>query len=159
MKVALRELRRRPARFVTATLILTLVAVLVMFLGGLLDGLIRGSTGALRAQDADVIVYSDTARSTFARSRIEADTRGDRRGRARRRAHRRDRSRAARGAGARQRPTRAGGNGLVRVRAGALRRSRATSPRARCTPMTYCAPTASRSGWRSCSALPDHRSP
>src|SRR5690606_15850735 len=35
MKVALRELRRRPARFVTATVILTLVAVLVMFLGGL----------------------------------------------------------------------------------------------------------------------------
>jgi putative ABC transport system permease protein len=55
--------------------ILTLVAVLVMFLGGLLDGLIRGSTGALRAQDADVIVYSDAARSTFARSRIEAGTR------------------------------------------------------------------------------------
>jgi putative ABC transport system permease protein len=75
MKTALRELRRRPARFVTATVILTLVAVLVMFLGGLLDGLIRGSTGALRAQDADVIVYSDTAQSTFARSRIEADTR------------------------------------------------------------------------------------
>ena len=75
MKLALRELRRRPGRFVTATIILTLVAVLVMFLGGLLDGLIRGSTGALRAQQADVIVYSDTARSTFARSRIDAETR------------------------------------------------------------------------------------
>lgn len=75
MKIALRELRRRPARFVTATVTLTLVAVLVMFLGGLLDGLLRGATGALRAQDADVIVYSDTAQSTFARSRIEADTR------------------------------------------------------------------------------------
>ena len=75
MKLALRELRRRPGRFVTATVILTLVAVLVMFLGGLLDGLISGATGALRAQQADVIVYSDTARSTFARSRIDADTR------------------------------------------------------------------------------------
>ena len=75
MRLALRELRRRPGRFVTATVILGLVAVLVMFLGGLLDGLIRGSTGALRAQDADLIVYSDTARSTFARSRIDADTR------------------------------------------------------------------------------------
>lgn len=77
MRLALRELRRRPARFVTATVILTLVAVLVMFLGGLLDGLIRGSTGALRAQDADLIVYSDTAQSTFARSRIEAATRAE----------------------------------------------------------------------------------
>lgn len=75
MKIALRELVRRPARFVTAALILTLVAVLVMFLGGLLDGLVRGSTGALRAQDADLVVYSDAARSTFARSRIDADTR------------------------------------------------------------------------------------
>ena len=75
MRIALRELRRRPARFVTATVTLTLVAVLVMFLGGLLDGLVRGSTGALRAQDADLIVYSDTARATFARSRIEAETR------------------------------------------------------------------------------------
>lgn len=75
MRLALRELRRRPGRFVTATAILALVAVLVMFLGGLLDGLLRGATGALRAQDADLIVYSDTARSTFARSRIDADTR------------------------------------------------------------------------------------
>ena len=41
MKLALRELRRRPGRFVTATIILTLIAMLLMFLGGLLDGLIR----------------------------------------------------------------------------------------------------------------------
>ena len=75
MRLAMRELRRRPGRFITASVILTLVAVLVMFLGGLLDGLVRGSTGALRAQDADVIVYSDAARSTFARSRIDADSR------------------------------------------------------------------------------------
>ena len=59
MKLALRELIRRPGRFVTATLILTLIAVLLMFLGGLLDGLTRSATGAVRAQDADAIVYSD----------------------------------------------------------------------------------------------------
>ena len=41
MRLALRELRRRPGRFEVATTILTLVAVLLMFLGGLLDGLIR----------------------------------------------------------------------------------------------------------------------
>ena len=57
MRLALRELIRRPGRFVTATVILTLVAVLVMFLGGLLDGLIRSSTDAVRAQDADLIVF------------------------------------------------------------------------------------------------------
>jgi putative ABC transport system permease protein len=75
MKLALRELARRPGRFVTATAILTLIAILLMFLGGLLDGLIRTSTGALRAQDADAVVYSEASRSSFLRSRIEPDLR------------------------------------------------------------------------------------
>ncbi len=75
MKLALTELRRRPGRFATATVILTLIAVLLMFLGGLLDGLIANSTGALRAQQADVVVYSDTAQASFVRSRIEPDVR------------------------------------------------------------------------------------
>ena len=39
-------------------------------LGGLLDGLYLGSTGAIRAQKADVIVYSQSARDSFLRSRI-----------------------------------------------------------------------------------------
>lgn len=75
MKLALRELVRRPGRFVTATLILTLIAILLMFLGGLLDGLIRSSTGAVRAQQADAIVYSDSSRASFIRSRIEPEVR------------------------------------------------------------------------------------
>lgn len=75
MKLALKELRRRPGRFATATVILTLIAVLLMFLGGLLDGLIASSTGAIRAQDVDAIVYSDTAQASFVRSRIDPDLR------------------------------------------------------------------------------------
>lgn len=75
MKLALRELLRRPGRFVTATVILTLIAVLLMFLGGLLDGLIRNSTGAVEAQDADALVFSDTSQASFLRSRIEPETR------------------------------------------------------------------------------------
>jgi putative ABC transport system permease protein len=75
LRLALRELRRRPSRFVTATAILTLIAILLMFLGGLLDGLIRLSTGAVRAQPADAIVYSSTSQASFLRSRIEPDTR------------------------------------------------------------------------------------
>ncbi|MEY2959725.1 MAG: hypothetical protein RLZZ01_2293 [Actinomycetota bacterium] len=75
MKLALRELVRRPGRFVTATAILTLIAILLMFLGGLLDGLIATSTGAVRAQSGDTIVYSDTSRSSFLRSRIEPGVR------------------------------------------------------------------------------------
>ncbi len=75
MNLAWRELRRRPTRFVTATSILTLLAILLMFLGGLLDGLLGAATGALRAQRADVIVYSSTAKSSFVRSRITPSTR------------------------------------------------------------------------------------
>lgn len=75
MKLALRELVRRPGRFTTATVILALIAMLLLFLGSLLDGLIRSATGALRAQDADVIVYADGAQASFARSRIDPDLR------------------------------------------------------------------------------------
>jgi putative ABC transport system permease protein len=71
--LALRELRRRPGRFVAATAILTLIALLLMFLGGLLDGLLASSTGAYRAQKADVIVYSGDARRSLVRSRITAE--------------------------------------------------------------------------------------
>lgn len=71
MKIALIELIRKPGRFATAAVILTLIAILLMFLGGLLDGLLRASTGAIRAQDADAIVYSDTAKASFQRSRID----------------------------------------------------------------------------------------
>lgn len=71
MRVALRELRRRPGRFGAATAILTLIAILLMFLGGLLDGLTAGNTGALRAQQADLIVYSATSQDSLVRSRID----------------------------------------------------------------------------------------
>jgi putative ABC transport system permease protein len=71
MKLALRELRRRPSRFVTATVILLLVAVLLMFLGGLVDGLIGNSTGAVRAQRGDLIVFSSDAKDSFLRSRVD----------------------------------------------------------------------------------------
>jgi len=75
MNLALKELRRRPGRFATATLIITLIAILLMFLGSLLDGLIRSSTGAIRAQDVDAIVYSSTAQASFPRSRLDVDVR------------------------------------------------------------------------------------
>jgi putative ABC transport system permease protein len=71
MRLALRELRRRPGRFVVAASILGVIAVLLMFLGGLLDGLLASSTGAYRAQRADVVVYSANARESLVRSRIE----------------------------------------------------------------------------------------
>ena len=75
MRLALRELRRRPGRFAVAAVILTLIALLLMFLGGLLDGLIGSQTGAYRAQNADLVVYSDNARESLVRSRIDPDLR------------------------------------------------------------------------------------
>ena len=75
MRIAWLELRRRPGRFATATIILTLIATLLMLLGGLLDGLLDGSTSALAAQRGDVVVFSDTAESSFLRSRITAEQR------------------------------------------------------------------------------------
>jgi putative ABC transport system permease protein len=75
MMLALRELRRRPGRFVTATLILLLLSLLLMFLGGLVDGLIGNSTGAVRAQQADLIVFSSDAQDSFLRSTIDTDLR------------------------------------------------------------------------------------
>lgn len=75
MRLALRELRRRPGRFTMATLTLAVLTALLLFLAGLLDGLYLGSTGALRAQRADVFVYGDASRESFLRSRITPPTR------------------------------------------------------------------------------------
>ena len=75
LKLPLRELIRRPSRFLVATVVLGFLATLLLFLGGLLDGLYLGSTGAIRAQQGDVIVYSASARDSFLRSRIDADLR------------------------------------------------------------------------------------
>lgn len=55
---------------------MTLIAILLMFLGGLLDGLTKGSTGAFRAQRADFMVFSATAQDSLVRSRIDPAVRG-----------------------------------------------------------------------------------
>lgn len=77
MRLAFRELRRRARRFVPTTVALTLLVVLLLALGGLLDGLFLGSTGALRAQEADLVVFADTARQSTIRSRIDPATRAE----------------------------------------------------------------------------------
>ena len=70
MRLALRELRRQPTRFAVATLVLAVLAVLLMFIGSLLDGLLASQTGAYRAQRAELIVYSSDARTSVVRSRL-----------------------------------------------------------------------------------------
>lgn len=71
MRLALRELRRNARRFVPTTVALALLVVLLLLLGGLLDGLYRGSTGALRAQQSDLVVFSTASRDSAIRSRID----------------------------------------------------------------------------------------
>ncbi len=75
VKVPVRELLRRPGRFAVAGVSLALLTVLLLLLGGLLDGLFLGSTGAIRIQDADVFVYSDDAQKSFLRSRVTPELR------------------------------------------------------------------------------------
>lgn len=75
MRVALTELRRRPGRFVPVLATLTLLTVLLLLLGGLLDGLYLGSSGALRAQPGELIVYDAGARGQLERSTIDGEVR------------------------------------------------------------------------------------
>lgn len=77
MRIALRELRRRPGRFLFVGAALTLLSVLLLLLGGLLDGLFLGGTGAIRSQDAAVFVYSSDAQDSFLRSRITPELRSE----------------------------------------------------------------------------------
>jgi putative ABC transport system permease protein len=77
MKTAWRELIRKPSRFLTAGGALTLIVVLILLLGGLLDGLYLGSTRALEAQSAGVFVYSADANDSFFRSRIDGNLRAE----------------------------------------------------------------------------------
>ncbi len=76
MRLGWRELVRRPSRFIAAGAMLTFIVLLLLLLGGLLDGLYGASTGAYRAQSASVIVYSETSRGSILRSRVDRVTRG-----------------------------------------------------------------------------------
>jgi len=72
MRLAWRELIRRPSRFLTAGAALTLIVLLLLVLGGILDALVGSSTGLLRAQSAPLIVYSADSKGSIDRSRITA---------------------------------------------------------------------------------------
>ncbi|MGZ4675269.1 MAG: FtsX-like permease family protein [Acidimicrobiia bacterium] len=71
MRIAWRELRRRPQRFAAVTAALVVLTILLLFLGGLLDGLYVGATGAFRAQRASLFVYSADANDSVIRSRVD----------------------------------------------------------------------------------------
>src|SRR5690606_41751700 len=58
-----------------AAVFLSRLPMLLVFLGGRLDGLVRGSTGALRPQAADAVVYARGADASLVRSRVGEDVR------------------------------------------------------------------------------------
>jgi putative ABC transport system permease protein len=73
MSVAFKELLRQPRRFLPVGVALTLLVVLLIVLGGFLDGLELSQTGAYRAQDGLVLVLDDEADRQIQRSRVTAD--------------------------------------------------------------------------------------
>ena len=75
MRFALKELRRRPGRFVAAAMILALVSLLIVYLGGIIDGTVRAGTGALRALDGRLLVYSRDSQLAVPDSRIDSGLR------------------------------------------------------------------------------------
>ena len=75
MRLALRELRRRPGRFLPVGGALTLLVLLLLVLGGFLDGLTLSQTGSYRAQQDRLVVLDASAERQLSRSQIGPDVR------------------------------------------------------------------------------------
>ncbi len=74
MRLALLEMRRAKLRFGLLTGAVSLLIFLVLFLSALSGALVNSFTGAFSNLDADVLVYSDTARDNIQGSRLQPDT-------------------------------------------------------------------------------------
>jgi putative ABC transport system permease protein len=70
MFLALKEMRRAKVRFGLVIVAIGLLVFLILFQQALQDGLLRGFTGALRAQSAPVLVYSTDGQRTLQASVI-----------------------------------------------------------------------------------------
>lgn len=75
MDIALRELLRRPGRFSSVGGALTLLVLLLVVLGGFLDGLELSQTGSYRALGDALLSYDDEAELQRARSAVAVDAR------------------------------------------------------------------------------------
>ena len=70
MRLALLEMRRAKLRFGLLAGAVSLLIFLVLFLSTLSGALIESFTGAIKNLDANVLVYSDTARDNIQGSRL-----------------------------------------------------------------------------------------
>lgn len=75
MSLGWRELIRTPSRFVPVTVAMTLLVVLLVVLGGFLDGLQLSATGSYRAQDGDELAFNASSGLQISRSVVTQDQR------------------------------------------------------------------------------------
>lgn len=72
MRIALKELVRQPGRFVSVGGALTMLVVLLVVLGGFLDGLELNQTGPYRAHEGRLLAFSDQSELLIQRSAVDA---------------------------------------------------------------------------------------
>lgn len=75
MRLAWRELFRRPKAFLVPMGALLLLALLLLYPSAILDGVVGDGTAAMRNAHADLIVYARDANGVILRSRVEPTTR------------------------------------------------------------------------------------
>lgn len=75
MRIAFKELLRQPGRFGAVGGALTLLVMLLVVLGGFLDGLELNQTGPYRAHEGRLLVFSEESELLAQRSRIDSSTR------------------------------------------------------------------------------------
>ncbi|MFZ1439621.1 MAG: ABC transporter permease [Candidatus Microthrix subdominans] len=71
MRIFIRELMRRPGRFLPVGGALTMLVVLLVVLGGFLDGLELNQTGPYRAHEGRLLVFSQQSDLLIQRSRVD----------------------------------------------------------------------------------------
>lgn len=75
MRIAWRELFRRPKAFLVPMGALLLLALLLLYPSAILDGVVGDGTAAMRNAQADLIVFARDANGVILRSRVEPTTR------------------------------------------------------------------------------------
>ncbi len=71
MRIAIKELIRQPGRFLSVGGALTMLVVLLVVLGGFLDGLELNQTGPYRAHEGRLLVFSDQSELLIQRSHVD----------------------------------------------------------------------------------------